>query len=102
MSKKGVKMSAESKRKMSEARMGKLNHMHGKKHSEETKRKISKNLPNSKGELHNCCKLTEIKVLEIRAAYAKGGVSQKDLAEKYGVTQAHISRIIKRQMWKHV
>lgn len=47
-------------------------------------------------------KLTELEVIEIRSRYAKGGVSQYKLAEKYEVTQSAISDIISRKRWKHI
>jgi hypothetical protein len=36
----------------------------------------------------------------IRMAYAKGGVRQTDLAQRYGTHQAHISRIIRGVAWQ--
>lgn len=54
-----------------------------------------------KGELHNLAKLTEDKVLEIRRL-ATIGYSQIKLSEMYGVSFQQISRIIKRERWKHI
>jgi len=53
-----------------------------------------------KGENSNNCKLTEAKVLEIRAL--RGKVTQPELVRKYGVNQATISAIQLRKRWKHV
>lgn len=35
----------------------------------------------------------------IRKSYSAGGVRQIDLADEYGVRQAHISRIVRRTSW---
>jgi hypothetical protein len=43
-------------------------------------------------------KLTEEDVMDILISES----SQKYLAEKYGVSQSLISRIRRRQLWKHV
>jgi len=51
--------------------------------------------------LHNS-KLTEQQVLEIRADWATGKYTQKQLAEKYNVSRPHISRIVNRKIWKHI
>ena len=47
-------------------------------------------------------KLSEADVLEIRAAHASGGVTQKKLADKYGVSHVNISHIVNRQRWAHL
>lgn len=44
-------------------------------------------------------KLTEAEVLAIRNA---DGVPQHQLAKRYGVTQALVSKIRRREMWKHL
>lgn len=47
-------------------------------------------------------KLDDDKVRAIRATFARGGIVQHELAQQYGVSQAVISKVILRQMWKHV
>ena len=47
-------------------------------------------------------KLTEQQVLEIRADWATGKYTQKQLAKKYDVSIPTISRIINRKIWKHI
>jgi len=47
-------------------------------------------------------KLTETDVLEIRAAYAAGGVAQQKLAGKYCVSQNIICNIVRRKIWAHL
>lgn len=44
-------------------------------------------------------KLTRDKATAIRAAYAEGGVKQKDLAVAYGITQAVVSKIVRNTLW---
>ena len=56
----------------------------------------------ARGERNGKAKLTAAKVLEIRAKYAAGGVSQRALAIEYGVSQLPIEQIIKRKLWKHI
>lgn len=58
-------------------------------------------LCNIRGSAHSNAKLTEEKVLEIRALLASG-MKQHPLAYKYGVTQALISRIKFRKIWTHI
>lgn len=56
-------------------------------------------LPGSK---NHQAKLTEKLVLEMRARYAKGGISQKRIAEEYGVSPALVGFIVTRKLWKHI
>ena len=46
--------------------------------------------------------LTDDQVRAIRAEYVPGVVRQADLAEKYGVTQSHISQIVRGDSWRHI
>jgi hypothetical protein len=52
-----------------------------------------------KGEAQAHAKVTEKLVLEIRSRF---GETQKDLAIEFGVQQATISQILRRQTWKHI
>ncbi len=56
-------------------------------------------LPGSK---NHQAKLTEAQVLELRARYAEGGISQVRLAAEYGVSHALVSFIVTRRAWKHI
>lgn len=47
-------------------------------------------------------KLTAEKVVAIRAAYARGGVSAQDLADSFGSKKTTIVGILARKVWKHV
>ncbi len=55
-----------------------------------------------KGENQYLSKLTEVEVLEIRAKYSKGKITQKQLAQEYDVNHSLISKIINRKSWKHI
>jgi hypothetical protein len=46
------------------------------------------------GERNGQAKLTDREVAEIRAAYATGGISQRELGVQYSVRQNHISRLV--------
>jgi len=54
------------------------------------------------GERNGNATLTPADVLSIREEYAKGGISQQKLGERYGVTQMLISKIITRKLWSHL
>lgn len=56
----------------------------------------------TRGELDAMAKLTEVQVREIRELYAAGGVTQRQLAGRFGVRQMCISRVISRKRWAHV
>lgn len=56
----------------------------------------------SRGERRNGHKLTDASVREIRAAYATGNFTQKELAATYGVAQSKISATIRGKAWAHV
>jgi len=51
------------------------------------------------GERHGSARLTASQVVEIRAAYARGGVSQEKLGERFGVTQTHVGDIVRGERW---
>ena len=52
----------------------------------------------NKGEQNAQAKLTESLVREIRAT----PMSQRKLAEIYGISQTQISKIVRKQAWKHI
>ena len=47
-------------------------------------------------------KLTPESVTALRKQYAKGGVTQRELARKYGMSQAAVARAILGQTWRHI
>ena len=51
---------------------------------------------------HGHHKLTPADVRAIRAAYAAGGVTQRQLGAQYGVAQITISFLLRRQTWRCV
>lgn len=55
-----------------------------------------------KGEKSPSSKLTEEKVLAIRADHASGFTHQRLLAEKYGCSGAMVSLIVRRKNWTHI
>lgn len=49
---------------------------------------------------HGTSKLTQEIVDEIRARYAAGGVTQTALATEYGLSNRHVSGIVRYEVWK--
>jgi hypothetical protein len=54
------------------------------------------------GERIHKAKLTAEVVKEIRREYAQGNVTHDNLADRYGVTQTTIGRVLKNKTWRHV
>lgn len=50
----------------------------------------------------NTCKINENDVKDIRRAHHAKELTQKELAEKYGVSQPNISAILLRKTWAHI
>ena len=55
-----------------------------------------------RGEAHGRAKLTTTQVVEIRARYAAGGATLKQLGALFGVSLGVIEKIINRKTWKHI
>jgi hypothetical protein len=55
-----------------------------------------------KGEGVASAKLTAVQVIDIRKEYTEGGISQKGLATKYGVSQMAICRLVQGKNWATV
>ena len=55
-----------------------------------------------RGSRQHAAKLTEGQVLNLRARYEAGGITQKQLAEEYGISRALVSVILTRKAWKHI
>lgn len=51
------------------------------------------------GENHVHAKLTYSQVAEMKFLYRAGGIYQKDLARRFGVTQEHVCKIINGRAW---
>lgn len=56
----------------------------------------------ARGEVNGSAKLAASQVIEIRAIYAAGGISLKQLAAQFGVSFSTISRIIHHKVWNHI
>ena len=56
----------------------------------------------SKGEAHGRSKLTARQVRQMRARYARGGITQKALAEAYGLSRVGAHLILRRRAWRHL
>lgn len=55
-----------------------------------------------RGSRQSQAKLTEGQVLDLRARYAAGGVTQKQLAAEFQVSHALVSFIVTRKVWRHI
>lgn len=55
-----------------------------------------------RGEANKMSKLTDAKVIDIRARHAAGGVTQKQLAAQFGVCFQLISLVVNRKIWRHI
>jgi hypothetical protein len=51
-------------------------------------------------QVKHLAKMTEASVLELRSL--EGQLSNKQLAEKYGITVAVVGKILRRKTWKHI
>ena len=54
------------------------------------------------GERQGSSVLMDQDVRQIRKAYSLGRISQKVLAEEYGVSQTLVSQIVLRKIWRHI
>ena len=63
----------------------------------------SRTRPNCRprGEVHGRSKLNDAKVVEIRAAYAAGGVTLRQLGARFGVHHSAIGHIVRYEIWQH-
>ena len=56
----------------------------------------------AKGEQNSQAKLTEDEVIRIRRRWTQGGITKKELASQFGVSDVLIFKIVRRQIWKHL
>ena len=54
------------------------------------------------GELHWASRLSAIEVLEMRRLYAAGGITHKEIAKLFGMSQSHVTGIINKKKWGHI
>lgn len=55
-----------------------------------------------RGEKFSSSKLTDSAVREIRDLYASGTALQRDLAQRFGISQTTVSTVVNRKAWKHI
>ena len=68
-------------------------------HAENTEDMVKKGR-SAHGEKNNRVKLTNDSVKEIRKIYAAGGILQREIAEKFGVSNSLIGKILLGKLWK--
>lgn len=71
-------------------------------HRENMRHALRTGLNWARGERHPHAKLTEAQVRELRAAYARGGVTQKELAHRVGVSPGYMNLILRGKRWRHL
>lgn len=59
-------------------------------------------MPAHKGSAHHLAVLTEDAVREARKEYRRGGISARELSERYGVTPGALRRAIAGTTWTHI
>jgi hypothetical protein len=59
-------------------------------------------MPAHKGSAHHLAVLNETSVREARREYRLGGISVRELADRYGVTTGAMRRAIHGITWAHV
>lgn len=57
------------------------------------------NPPLHRGQNHPRAKLTQLQVDEIRALHAEGGLTHRQLGERYGVSGTQVGYIVRGQSW---
>lgn len=55
-----------------------------------------------KGAEHPGAVLTEVDVRGIKRNYRAGGVTQRQLAKRYGTSQQQVQKIVNNKIWRHV
>jgi hypothetical protein len=64
--------------------------------------RVDSQRPKRRGEEHGRAVLTEADVLLVRKLAKAGSLDADDLAARFGVQRAAISKIIKRRTWRHI
>lgn len=105
---KGIVMSNKSRLKMSKAKKGKYvgsnNPFYGKKHSDETRKRISETRINQeiKGENHHRRKLTESQVTQIKLLIRDTDLKPRHIAKIVGVQVHYVGDIKRGKTWSHI
>lgn len=55
-----------------------------------------------RGQRSHFAKLTDEIVLAMRAQYAQGGISRRELAKRFGTSVKTVDTVIRRDTWKHI
>lgn len=101
----GKSPSEETRKKISEAKKGDKSPNYGKHLSEETKQKLSQSLKIkglSIGEKNYFAKLTNNEVVEIKILLKENNLTQKEIADKFYVTNQAITKIKTGRTWSHI
>jgi hypothetical protein len=56
----------------------------------------------NRGEANGHAVLTEDEVVRIKAIFAHGGVTHREVAQQFRVTRRTVGRIVTRKTWRHV
>ena len=98
--KKGKKLSEETRRKMSLARMGKPSPNKGNKYSKEIRDKMKRDRKGwSKGEENSQAKINQQTVDRIRMMFLSGKYSHREISEIIGISRNHVTNIINNKRW---
>ena len=71
-------------------------------HKENMEHAFNTGLANNTGEKNGMAKLTEFKVMEIKALLAEGNLSQYKIADLFGVSRSCVLGIKLGRLWSHV
>ena len=96
---KGRKRDDDTKKKLSNSKLGSKNHRFGKPDSEETRLRKIKSA--KRGENNLFSKLNNLMVLDIRKA-SEWGLSSIKIAAIFGVAKSTVLGIVKRKTWTHI
>lgn len=98
----------EVRAKLIAGRTGELNHRYGKPKTEKQRDSFSayniirKQKQLSKGSKNNKAILNEESVLQLRIDYATGAYSQREIAEKYGISFHNVYHVVSGKTWNDV
>lgn len=97
---KGRKFGIETRRKMSEYRMGRVSPNKGNKLSIETRSKMSETRKGVlSGDKNPNAKMTWKEVRKLRSDYLSGEYSQVEISEKYNISRTNATNIINNKRW---
>ncbi len=56
----------------------------------------------ARGERQHLARLTASQVIRIRALWMESEKTQQEIADQFGIAQTSVSKVIKRETWKHI